>query len=148
MSGNKDFYKRVGFIFIGIIVVLVIARFTVLDSGKEKYFNKTTDVSVKQSKKTISWQDADKYYGKLVNVEGRIIRTYNSGKACFLNFHSDYRRYFTAVIFKSDFDKFPPSPEEYYKGKKVQVTGAIKEYKGSPEIILNSPSQIKILEGK
>lgn len=94
----------------------------------------------------ISWQDADKYYGKTMTVEGLIVRSYNSRNACFLNFHSEWRKYFTAVIFASDFDKFPPDPENFYLNKKVRVMGLIKEYKGSPEIIIRSPSQINIIK--
>ena len=70
---------------------------------------------------------------------------YNSGKACFLNFHKDYSRFFTAVIFASAFSRFPVTPESYYLGKKVRVSGYIKEYRGKPEIILEYPDQIEIL---
>ncbi len=96
--------------------------------------------------RVISWEDADKYYGMIVAVEGRIVATYNSGKACFLNFHRNWKRYFTAVIFKSDFHKFSVQPEEYYKDKKVRIKGTIKEYQGKPEIIIKSPSQIEVLK--
>ena len=95
--------------------------------------------------KVISWMDAHKYYGEKVTVEGTIVVTFSSGKACFLNFHENWEKYFTAVIFRSDFGKFPKQPELYYKGKKVQVTGKVKEYKGKPEIILKDPSHITII---
>ena len=95
--------------------------------------------------KIVQWDEAQKYYGQHVTVTGKIVATYNSGKACFLNFHPDYKRHFTAVIFRSAFDRFPANPEDYYYGKEVHVTGKIKEYKGKPEIILNDPSQIKII---
>lgn len=94
----------------------------------------------------ISWQDAAKHYGEYATVEGTIVATHNSGKACFLNFHPDYKRYFTAVIFASAFSRFSANPENYYNGKKVHVSGYIKEHKGHPEIILNDPSQIEILQ--
>jgi len=94
----------------------------------------------------VSWQDAHKYYGHTKTVEGTIVAANNTGKVCFLNFHKDWRRYFTAVIFSSDFDKFPSYPEEYYLNRMVRVTGLIKEYRGKPEIILKSPSQIEIIE--
>lgn len=94
----------------------------------------------------ISWKDAGKYYGRVKTVEGKIVASHNTGKVCFLNFHKDWKRYFTAVIFASDFDKFPPHPEDYYLNKRVKVTGLIKEYKGKPEMILKSPQQIKIIE--
>ncbi len=93
----------------------------------------------------ISWEDAAKHYGEYLTVEGTIVLTYNSGKACFLNFHSDWKKHFTVVIFASDFSKFPSPPEEYYRGKKIQVTGRIKSYHGKPEIIVEDPSQIELL---
>ncbi|MBU7017003.1 MAG: hypothetical protein HXS44_05800 [Theionarchaea archaeon] len=62
----------------------------------------------------------------------------------FLNFDSNYQ-YFTAVIFASDFLGFPFIPEDFYLGKKVQIIGIIKEYNGSPEIIVKTPDQIRIL---
>ncbi|MEO0106741.1 MAG: thermonuclease family protein [candidate division WOR-3 bacterium] len=97
-------------------------------------------------KEIISWQDAEKYYGKIKTVEGRIVATNNTGKVCFLNFHKDWKRYFTAVIFASDFYKFPKNPEDYYLNRKVRVTGLIKEYQGKPEMVLKSPNQIIIVE--
>jgi micrococcal nuclease len=92
----------------------------------------------------IDWKDAHNYYDQYVIVEGTIVDTYNSGNVCFLNFHTDYQ-YFTAVIFASDFLGFPFIPESFYLGKTVQVIGIIKEYKGSPEIIVKTPDQIRIL---
>jgi micrococcal nuclease len=93
----------------------------------------------------ITWSEAENYYNQYVIVEGTIINTFNSGIVCFLNFHTDYR-YFTAVIFASDFPGFPVSPEAFYLGKKVHIIGIIKEYKGSPEIIVKTPDQIRILD--
>lgn len=94
----------------------------------------------------ISWQDADRYYGHYKTVDGVIVKTYNSGKAIFLNFHPNWKRYFTVVIFEKDFHIFPQNPEKYYLNKHVRVRGIIKEYKGKPEIILTSPDQIDILK--
>jgi micrococcal nuclease len=92
----------------------------------------------------IDWAEADDYYNQYVIAEGTIVDTHNSGRVCFLNFHTDYH-YFTAVIFACDFPGFPYPPDTYYLGKKVQIIGIIKEYKGSPEIIVKTPEQIKIL---
>jgi len=102
----------------------------------------------KEKPKIISWEDADKYYGKTMIVEGTIVAANSTGKVCFLNFHKNWKRYFTAVIFASDFHKFPESPKNYYNGKKVRITGLIKKYQGKPEIIIKNPSQIEIIEEK
>jgi micrococcal nuclease len=92
----------------------------------------------------ITWVNADDYYNQYVIIEGTIVVTYNSGIVCFLNFHSNYQ-YFTAVIFACDFSGFPYPPDTYYLGKNVQIVGIIKQYRGSPEIIVKTPDQIRIL---
>ena len=94
----------------------------------------------------ISWRDAAQYYGQEKIVEGKIVVSNNTGKVCFLNFHKNWKKYFTAVIFSSDFDKFPARPEDYFLNRKVRVKGLIKEYKGKPEIILKGSAQIEIIE--
>jgi len=83
-----------------------------------------TTVAVSQH--AIPWQDAANYYGQVKTVEGTIVETKNTGKVCFLNFSPNWRTDFTAVIFASDFGKFPPNPDNYYRGKKVRVTGSIQ----------------------
>jgi micrococcal nuclease len=97
----------------------------------------------------ISYLDAGKYIGQTKTVEGTIVKTfkYTKGKIIFLNFHDPYQGYFTAIIWSSDWDKFPFAPEVYYKGKEVRVTGEIIEYKGSPEIVVREPSQIEVAYG-
>jgi micrococcal nuclease len=92
----------------------------------------------------ITWAEADNYYNQYVIIEGIIINTFNSGRVCFLNFHTDYQ-YCIAVIFACDFSGFAGPPDTYYLGRKVQISGIIKQYRGSPEIIVKTPHQIKIL---
>ena len=53
---------------------------------------------------------------------------------------------FAGVIFKSDADKFKGL--ENLQGKKIEIKGRIKEYHGTPEIILNDPDQLKITSEK
>jgi micrococcal nuclease len=91
----------------------------------------------------IDWKDAHKYYNQYVIIEGTIVNIYNSGTVCFLNF--DTNKYFTAVIFASDFLRFPMPPDVFYLGKKVYIIDIIKEYNGFPEIIVKTPQQIRIL---
>jgi micrococcal nuclease len=108
-------------------------------------FQPRSDLNWEGNIPVIKWNEADKYYGQYVIIEGTIVDTYNSGKACFLNFHPDWQQYFTVVIFACDFPNFPELPEVYYLGKKVQVIGIIKEYKGKPEIIVKTPDQIRVV---
>lgn len=95
---------------------------------------------------TIHWSDASNHYGQYGTVEGTIASAKCTPKVCFLNFDKDYKTTFSVVIFASDLSKFPSNPEQYYLNKTVQVTGAIKEYKGKPEIILKDLGQIRIIK--
>ena len=91
----------------------------------------------------ISWQDAGKYVGKEMTVEGKIVRTYKADTACFLNFHLD-KGWFYVVVFPENYAKFSEPPEKLYADKKIRVKGKIIDYKGTPEIIVTEPSQIEI----
>jgi DNA/RNA endonuclease YhcR with UshA esterase domain len=94
----------------------------------------------------VNWQDAAAFVGQIVTVEGQVVDTYNSGKVVFLNFDEDYRRTFTVVIFPDAWPLFPQPPEELYRGQWVRVTGRVKMYEGAPEIIVETPDVIEILE--
>ncbi len=93
----------------------------------------------------IDWQDAGAYLGQRLTIEGDVVRVYNSGKAAFLNFAEDYQGKFSVVIFAADFEQWPEPPDQVYQGQRVRVTGKIKDYKGAPEVIVESPQQIETL---
>ena len=93
----------------------------------------------------VDWQDAGDYLGQRLTVEGDVVRVYNSGKAAFLNFAQDYQGNFSVVIFASDFEQWPQTPDQVYLGQRVRVTGKIKDYKGAPEMIVELPEQIEII---
>jgi prenyltransferase beta subunit len=76
----------------------------------------------------INWKNAEKYVNQYVIVKGTIVDTYNSGGACFLNFHTDQHSHLTVVIFACDFLGFPESPDIYYLNKKVTIIGLIQCY--------------------
>jgi DNA/RNA endonuclease YhcR with UshA esterase domain len=106
-------------------------------------------ISAEQIQKTeqiISWQDAAVYAGQTATVAGQVVDTYNSGKVVFLNFDADFRNTFKVAIFPDAWPLFPAAPEDYYKDKTVQVTGEIKMYQNAPEIVVDHPDQIKIVE--
>jgi DNA/RNA endonuclease YhcR with UshA esterase domain len=94
----------------------------------------------------VNWQDAAAYAGQTVSVEGQVVDTYNSGKVIFLNFDEDYRHTFKAVIFPDAWPLFPEPPDSLYLGHMVRVTGQVKMYRGAPEIIVETPNAIDILE--
>jgi micrococcal nuclease len=90
---------------------------------------------------------AGKYLSREVIAEGKIVDTYHHLKSntVFLNFEKPYPyQCFTGVIFSSNLHKFPKNPEKYYLNKTVRIFGEVKEYKGKPEIILETPEQIEV----
>ncbi len=93
----------------------------------------------------IPWHEAGRYVGSEVVVEGAVVRTYDSGRATFLNFTQDWRGTFTVVIFASAYDRFPERPRDLYRNRLIRVRGVVQEYQGTPEIIVEAPVQIEIL---
>lgn len=100
----------------------------------------------------ISWQDASKHVGDRATVEGAVVdakyASSSNGQPTFLNIGKPYPdpAGFTALIWGSNRGQFSKAPETMYKGKHVCVTGLIETYQGSPEIVVDSPSQIVIAD--
>ena len=97
----------------------------------------------------ITPEEAHKYIGQSKTVCGVVVNTkYASttkGSPTFLNLNKPYPNHiFTIVIWGTNRSKFDQPPENFYKGKNVCATGKIESYKGTPEIIVESPSQIKL----
>ena len=94
----------------------------------------------------IAWQDAAAYEGQRVTVEGVVVDTYKSDKVIFLNF-SRNRNDFKAVIFASAWPRWPQRPDELYFGQTLRITGQVKLYEGVPEIIVDEPEQVEVVDG-
>jgi endonuclease YncB( thermonuclease family) len=103
------------------------------------------EVAELENRDVIPWDLAGRHVGERKTVEGRILRTHNSGKACFLNFHNNWTRYFSLVIFANVFHRFEDQPEQYYLNKRIRVSGKIKLYRGRPEMVVNHPDQIQTI---
>ncbi|MCH2111804.1 MAG: endonuclease/exonuclease/phosphatase family protein, partial [Planctomycetes bacterium] len=96
----------------------------------------------------VSWEQAEQMVGQWAAVEGTIVRTHNSGRACFLNFAEDWKGRFHLVVFARSFEEYSASPEKLFLNQRVRITGKISEYKGASQIILEDPSQIVFLDGE
>lgn len=90
----------------------------------------------------IDYIEAPDHIGEYAEVSGEVVKVYESGSGTvFLDFcKSSSKCPFSAVIFASSKDKF--SDVSRYQGA-ITVTGIIKAYKGTAEIILEGPDQIK-----
>lgn len=93
----------------------------------------------------IKWQEATDYLNKEVIVKGKVVKTYQSDKIIFLDFTKEGKDSLYLIIFKHNLNKFDYNPLEFLLEKEIKVTGKIVEYKGRPEIIIDSPLQILIM---
>jgi len=104
----------------------------------------TFDAALADQPATIADTDAAAHVGQVATVEGLVANVYVSSKGnCFLNFESAYpNEVFSGVVFSSSAAQFGDLAT--YQGKRVQITGQIQLYKGKPEIILETPSQLRL----
>jgi DNA/RNA endonuclease YhcR with UshA esterase domain len=88
--------------------------------------------------------EAAKHVGETATVTDKVDGVHQSGKGnIFLNMGGKYpNQAFTAFIPSGSAAQFP-NPQQY-EGRTVSVSGKINLYKGKPEIIVNSPSQISL----
>jgi DNA/RNA endonuclease YhcR with UshA esterase domain len=78
-------------------------------------------------------------------VTGTIAEVHLGAGVVHLNFEQPFpNAVFTAVIFADKTNLFPEVAK--LKGKTVEVSGKITEYRGRPEIILANTNQLKIVE--
>lgn len=94
----------------------------------------------------VTIEDVQNFVGNETCVRGALLKVFISKSGTvFLDFCENYNQCpFTAVIFKSTVAKFGELKE--YEGKIVEIRGIVKTYKGKPEIILDKPEQIKIVQ--
>jgi DNA/RNA endonuclease YhcR with UshA esterase domain len=88
--------------------------------------------------------EAAKHIGETATITGTVDGVHQSGKGnIFLNMGGKYpNQAFTAFVPSSNAAQF--SNPQQYEGRTVSVSGKITLYKGKPEIIVNSPSQISV----
>ncbi|MDH7487234.1 MAG: phospholipase D-like domain-containing protein [Anaerolineae bacterium] len=94
----------------------------------------------------ISHKDARQHLHQELTVELTVTHTYNSGRVIWLMPDDDRDNNFKVVIFPSAWNKFPEVPDMLYKGKTIRVRGLIEEYRGWPEIVVERPEQIEVVE--
>jgi len=93
----------------------------------------------------VPWERARSYIGREVTVEGKIVRTHRGKNILFLNFHPNWKKYLTVVIFGKDLPGFPDNPETYYRNKALRVRGTVTLHKDRPEIVVTSPAAITVV---
>ncbi len=90
--------------------------------------------------------EVNDHLGEYRSVQFRVVRTYNSGKAVFLNSHDPWQGHFEVVIFPEHWGDFPQPPEVLFLNRCIVVYGKLQVYKGTPEIVLQSDDYIRVVE--
>ncbi|MEM6552033.1 MAG: hypothetical protein AAF750_07890 [Planctomycetota bacterium] len=93
----------------------------------------------------IPWHEADQHVGRLVTVEGKIVRTQNIGRITFLNFSDTWRGQFSIVVFADAYAGFPAPPDKHLLNKTLQITGPITIHRGRTNIEVRDAKAIKIV---
>jgi hypothetical protein len=107
----------------------------------------TSVVSKASTPAKISAAEGSKYYNETMVVTGKVVQISIRPNIVFLNFDQQYPNSpLVAVIFPDNLGKF--GDLKRFKDQSVEVSGTITEYHDKPEIVLESPDQIKIVEGK
>jgi hypothetical protein len=97
----------------------------------------------------LSAREAARHIGELATVCGTVASARyaarSRGQPTFLNFDQPYpNQLFTVVIWGDARRAFPEPPERAYEGKRICVSGRIESYRGLPQIVVQSPSAIRI----
>jgi micrococcal nuclease len=94
----------------------------------------------------ISYQEAAFFIGERVIIEGKIVNTAATTSVNYLNFSNNYQNTLSIIIFNQNLNKFDYLPAEYILNKKIKVLGEIGIYQGSPQIVVNDPHNILIID--
>ncbi|MFI5162587.1 MAG: hypothetical protein ACHQHN_15015 [Sphingobacteriales bacterium] len=103
--------------------------------------------SIASAQTKIAAKDASKHIGDTVTISDKIYSTKlieNTNMVLLDMGGSHPKQLLTIVIKGEDRNKFSNKPEEYYKGRNVNVTGVLINYNGKPEIIISSPENLKV----
>lgn len=113
------------------------------------YQPEKTPKTVAAAPQVIHPEEAKDHIGETETVCGKVYGgkylDQSNGTPTLINMGAAYPNSpFTFVIFGDDRSAFDYKPERYLDGKKICVTGKIKDYKGKPEIIVSREDQIKV----
>lgn len=119
-------------------------------AAERRAFREGVGIWALQRPRTVPHTEAYRYIGSLMTVTGRVLHVHTGPKAVHLNFGDDFRTDFTAVIFRKNLPRLLSeglAPVSTYAGRRVEVTGIVKSYKGQgPEIIVEAADQVAAVD--
>lgn len=95
--------------------------------------------------------DVISHASQYARIEGKIsnCEITEKSKVIFLNFGRNFNTSLSAVIYNTDIPSFIEAginePDKYFKNKNVVVEGIVRISDGKPEVVINTPSQIKVV---
>jgi LysM repeat protein len=95
---------------------------------------------------SVAWDHTSKYIGQEVNVEGRVVRTLQTGGAVYLYFQERLEGAFRVYIPAEEVRNFAARPEVYYLDHWILVKGTVEEGDDQLQVIARSRAQISVLE--
>ncbi|WP_309690200.1 hypothetical protein [Armatimonas sp.] len=106
---------------------------------------KAADGSVTKALKATDLAGAKKLVGKDGAFEGTVVKVFSpsSNGLVILNFDKNYRNALTAVLRVKNYADFPDM--QSLKGKHVLISGKFEDFKGSSEVVLTKPDQVKLI---
>ena len=106
----------------------------------------TFTASKTEGPKKIGTVEASQYYDESEVVTGKVEQVTIRPNVNFINLDGIGRSApFTAIIFPDNADKF--GDLDRFKNQNVEISGTVTEYHNKPEIILESPDQIRVVGG-
>lgn len=135
---EKPRASRLAVLLVGLLVLaFFLARHFVVDGGG----------GVPDDAPTYTAREAADHVGEAARVCGTVAdaayRPRIGGSPTFLNFgapHPDAD--FTVVIWSEARARFDVPPESGFRGRRICVSGRIREHEGRPQIVLEHPSQV------
>ena len=107
----------------------------------------TNSVAPVDGTKKIGADEASKFYELAMVVTGKVAQVTIRPTVIIIDMNqSGPNSPFTAVIFQDHVNLF--ADMQKFQGQNVEISGTVTEYRNKPEIILESPDQIKIVGGK
>ena len=96
--------------------------------------------------KRIAAAQATNYYDEDVVVTGKVAQVSVRANMAFINLDQPYPNSpLEAVIFEENLSLF--GDLQKFNGQQVEITGIVTEYRGKPEIKLESTNQLKVVGG-
>jgi DNA/RNA endonuclease YhcR with UshA esterase domain len=126
-------------------VVLLLSLGLFLSAGAQE--SKSDSATTTNAPIQISAASAKEHIGAQAVVKGKVAEVNVGERIVRLNFDQAYpNNSFTAVIFPANTNKFPEV--EKLKGKTVEISGRIAQYRERPQIVLTSTNQVKVVDAK